>query len=61
MLRNLIKTVLVNTNLCGKLFSSLESPTASDESVKVTIGPLFIPDFNSLSCQLDKCTFKVLY
>ena len=27
--------VLVNSNLCGKSFSSLESPTISDESFKV--------------------------
>ena len=28
--------VLVNNNLCGKLFSSVESPKTFDESFKVT-------------------------
>ena len=31
--------VLVNNNLCGKLFSSLESGTTFDESFKVTSVP----------------------
>ena len=52
---------LVNTNLWGKLFSSLESPRTFDESFKVTSVPFFIPDFNLLSCELDNFTFKVLY
>ena len=34
--------VLVNNNLCRKLFSSLESPTTFDESFKVTSVPFFI-------------------
>ena len=51
--------VLVNKNLCQKLFSSLESLTTSDESFKVTSVPIFIPDFNSLSCELDKFTLKI--
>ena len=38
---------LVNNNLCGKLFSSLESPITFDESFEVTSVPIFIPDFNS--------------
>ena len=38
--------VLVNNNLCRKLFSSLESPTIFDESVKLTSVPYFISDFN---------------
>ena len=33
--------VLVNTNLHGKLFSLLESPTTFDESFKVTSAPFF--------------------
>ena len=41
--------VLVNNNLCGKLLSSLESPTIFDESFKVTLVPSFSPDFNLLS------------
>ena len=51
--------VLVNNNLCRKLFSSLESPTIFDSSYKVTSVPFFIPDFNLLSCELDSFTFKV--
>ena len=46
--------VLVNKNLCGKLFSSLESPTTFGESFKVTSVPFFMTDFNLLSCKLDK-------
>ena len=38
--------VLVNNNLCGKLFSSLESPTTFDGIFKVTLVLFFIPDFN---------------
>ena len=53
--------MLVNNDLCGKLFSSLESPTAFDKSFKVTSVPFFIPDFNLLSCELDNLTFKMLY
>ena len=41
--------------------SSLESPTAVDESFEVTSILLFIPDFNLLSSELDNFTFKVLY
>ena len=53
--------VSVNKNLCGKLFSSLESPTAFDERFKVTSVPFFVTDLNLLSCELDNFTFKVLY
>ena len=49
--------VLVNNNLFGKLFLSLESPT----SFRVTSVLFFIPDFNLLSCEFDSFTFKVLY
>ena len=52
--------MLVN-NLCGKLFSSLESPTTFDEIFKVTSVPFFIPDFNLLSCELDNFTSNMLY
>ena len=41
--------VLVINNLCGKLFSSLESPTTFDETFRVTSVPFFIPDFDVLS------------
>ena len=51
--RTLETYVLVNNNLCRILFSSLESPAAVDESLKVTSVPFFIPDFNLLSCELD--------
>ena len=53
--------VLVNNNLCGKLISSWESLTTFDEIFKVTSVPLFIPNFNLLSCELDYFMFKVLY
>ena len=53
--------VLVNNNLCGKLFSLLESPTTSDESFTVISVSNFITDFYSLSCELDNFTVKVLY
>ena len=53
--------VLVYNNLCRKLFSSLELPATYDEIFKVTLVPLFIPDFNSLSCELDNFMFKMLY
>ena len=45
-LRNFEACVLVNSKLCGKLFSSLESPTTFDKSFKVTSVLFFIPDFN---------------
>ena len=60
-LRNIETCVLVDNNLCAKLFSSLESPTTFNESFKVTSLPFFIPDFHLLSCELDNFTFKVLY
>ena len=53
--------VLVNNNLCRKLFSSLESQTTFDESFKVTPVPFFIPDFNLLRGEFDNLTFKMLY
>ena len=52
--------VLVNNNLCGKLFSSLESQSTFDEIFRVTSALFFIANFN-LSCELDNFTFKVLY
>ena len=60
-LRNFETCVLVNKNLWGKLFSSLESPTTFDEIFRVTSVPSFIRDFNLSSCELDNFTFKVLY
>ena len=60
-LRGFETCVLVNNNLCGKLFSSLASTTTFDESFKVTLVPFVIPDFNLLSCKVDNFTLKVLY
>ena len=54
-LRILEAYVLVNNNLCGKLFSSLESPTAFDQSFKVTSVLCSILDFNLLSYELTLC------
>ena len=46
--------VLIDNNLWRKLLvSSLILPTAFDEKFKVTWIPLFIHDFNILSCELD--------
>ena len=53
--------VLVNNNLCGKLYSSLELPIAFDERFKVPSVPFFTPDFNLLNCELEKFMFKGLY
>ena len=61
-LRSLKIGLLVNNNLCGKLFLSLESPTKFDESFKVT--SVFILDFNLLSCELVfhlKCYIESFY
>ena len=44
--------VLVNTNLCGKLISSLELPTTYDE---IYFG---IPHLNLLSCELNNFPFQ---
>ena len=60
-LRSFETCVLVNNNLCGKLISSLESPTTFDGRCKVTLVSFFIADFNLLSCELDNFTFNVLY
>ena len=48
-----LKLLLVNSNLCRKLFSSLESPTTFDEGFKFTLVTFFIPGFNLLSCKLS--------
>ena len=53
--------VLVNNNLCGKLFLLLESRTIFDERFKATLVPSFIADFNLLSCELDNFTLKFLH
>ena len=53
--------VLVNNNLCRKLFSLLEPPIIFDQIFKATSVPFFISVFNLLICELDNFTFKVLY
>ena len=40
----LLICVLVNCNLCGKLFASLEFPTTFDKIFKVTLVPFFSVD-----------------
>ena len=47
----------LNNNLCGKLFSPLESPTPFAE-LKLTSVQFFIPDFNLLSSELKEFMFK---
>ena len=59
-LQKLVTCVLINNNLCGKLFSSLKPATFHD-CFKVISVPFFIADFNLLSCELDNPTFKMLY
>ena len=59
-LRSIETCVSVNNKLCVTLASSSGSPNTF-ERFKVTSVPCFIPDFNSLSCELDNFTFKVLY
>ena len=49
VLRRYESCVLVNNNLCGKLFSSFDSPSIFNHILKVTSVLFFIPDFNSLS------------
>ena len=41
VLRSLETRVLVNNNLCGKLFSPFESPTTFGKRFKVTFVPVF--------------------
>ena len=53
--------VLVNNNLCEKLFLLFGSPKTFYESFKGTAIPFIISDFNLSSCELDNITFKVLY
>ena len=52
-LQSLKTCVLVNNNLCRKVFSSLESPTTFDESFKITLVRFFISDINLLRCEFD--------
>ena len=62
-LRSFETCVLVNNNVCGKLFSSLEPTIFSSPTIfekRFTSVPFFIADFNLLSCELDNFTFNVL-
>ena len=57
-LRSFETYVLVNNNLCGKLFPSLESPTTFDEIFSVIPVPFFILDFTILRL---KCCIESFY
>ena len=59
-LQSLESCVLVNNNLCGDLFLSLESQTF-DETLKVNSVPFSVPNLNLLSCKLENLMFKVLH
>ena len=61
VLLNFENCVLVNNNLCGKLFSSFDSTMIFNKIFKVTSVPFLISDFSLLSYELDNVTFKVLY
>ena len=50
--------VLVNNDLCGKLFSALESPATFEVILKVTSVLFFIPDINFLRCELENLHLK---
>ena len=58
VLPSLETCVLINKNLCGKLVSLIKLSTTFDERFKITSTLFFIPDFNLLSCELEKFTFK---
>ena len=60
-LRSRETCVLINDNLWGKLFSSLESAIIIDERFKVTSVPFFVTGFNLLSCELDNFAINVFY
>ena len=60
-LRSFETSVLVNKNLCRKLFSSLESPTIFYGIFKVVSESFFLAGFNLSNCKLGNFTFKVLY
>ena len=54
-----LDTCLSVNNLWGKLVSL--SPTMFDDNLTTTSDSFFIADFNSLSCECDSLTFKLLY
>ena len=55
----LILFLLVVTIFQITTFQTFDSPTKLDEIFKVTSVPLFISDFNLLSCELDNFIFKM--
>ena len=58
---NLKICVLVNNNVCRKLFLSLQLPITFEERFKVTSVTFLIPYFDLLSCELGNFTREVLY
>ena len=48
-LRSFETCLLVNNNLCGKLFSPFDSRATFNEIFKVTSVRIFIPDFKLLT------------
>ena len=57
VLRRLKTCVLVNKNLCGILYSSLELDSHLLKDLKL-LQYFFIRDFSLLSCELDYFTFQ---
>ena len=60
-LRRFATCLLVNNNLCGKLTSSSELLIIFDDNLKITSVPLFIADFNLLSCDFDNYCNESFY
>ena len=53
--------VLVNNDLCGKLFWLLELAIMLDHDLKATSISFFIADVHLLSYEFDNFTFTLLY
>ena len=53
--------VLVDNNLCGKLFSSSGLTIIFNDNHKTTAVLFFIADFNLLTCEFAGLAFKMLY
>ena len=60
-LRRFPACLLVNNNLCGNFISSSELTILFDDTLKTNSVLLFIADFNLLSCEFDRFTFKLSY
>ena len=57
----IFKSCVLGSNYsCVKLVSSLQSPVKSEESFRVTAVAFFVPDFNSLICELDDFNMKTV-